>query len=216
MSQLYGPSHRRLHDQFGTGRLADRLEDLSHAEFDDADREFISNAPMFFLSTVDTLGRPTVSYKGGAPGFVRITGPSELLFPSYDGNGMFLSVGNIAATANIGMLFIDFENPRRLRLQGVARIAEIDAQSADYPGAQLLISVQIERIFVNCGRYIHRTRERLSAHVPDENGQQPFPIWKRLDLMEGALSDADQQKADAAGGIVPITCYRGEDEPPAL
>lgn len=215
MSQLYGPSHRQLHQQFGTAKLAGRLEELSHDEFDEADREFIANAPMFFLSTVDANGCPTVSYKGGAPGFVRLTGTSELLFPSYDGNGMFLSVGNIAATAKVGMLFIDFENPRRLRLQGVARIDTSDALRAEFPGAQLLVAVKVDRIFVNCGRYIHHSSAHLSGHVPDSDGRQPFPHWKRLDLMAGSLSADDQQKVDAAGGIIPITSYRGENRSPA-
>ena len=69
---------------------------------------------LFFLSTVDERGRPTVSYKGGAPGFVRVSAPNELLFPVYDGNGMFLSLGNIASTAQVGLLFISFEPARRL------------------------------------------------------------------------------------------------------
>jgi uncharacterized protein len=112
MSEFYGDTHRAFQDEHGTRRLADRLESLAHAEFDANDRAFIESATMFFLATVDERGRPTVSYKGGAPGFVHITGPGELVFPVFDGNGMYLSLGNIASTANIGMLFIDFESPR--------------------------------------------------------------------------------------------------------
>lgn len=122
MSELYGETHRAFQDEHGTRRLADRLEALAHAEFDANDRTFIESAAMFFLATVDEQGRPTVSYKGGAPGFVRITGVSELVFPVFDGNGMFLSLGNIAGTADIGILLIDFESPRRLRVQGTAEI----------------------------------------------------------------------------------------------
>src|SRR5690606_34478763 len=123
MSELYGEAHRAYQDRHGTRRLADRLEALAHAELDAKDRAFIESAPYFFLSTVDERGRPTVSYKGGPPGFVRIVGPAELVFPVYDGNGMFLSLGNIASTAQVGLLFIDFKSPRRLRIQGIARLA---------------------------------------------------------------------------------------------
>src|SRR5215472_9443410 len=137
MSELYGDGHRFFQDQHDTRRLADRLEALAHSEFDERDRAFITQVNMFFLATVDERGRPTVSYKGGAPGFVRITGPSELAFPVYDGNGMFLSLGNIASTSEVGMLFIDFQSPRRLRVQGTARVlTSVEGKLiAEIPGA---------------------------------------------------------------------------------
>lgn len=167
---------------------------------------------MFFLATVDHRGRPTVSYKGGAPGFVRIVGPGTLVFPAYDGNGMFLSLGNISATANVGMLFIDFGSPRRLRVQGTARVVPNGGPHGDYPGAQYLIEVTAEQVFVNCGRYIHKLESRsLSPHVPDENGRQPFPAWKRIDLIADSLPERDKARVLSAGGPIGMEAYRGED-----
>jgi uncharacterized protein len=213
MSEFYGDTHRSFQDQHGTRRLADRLESLAHAEFDPKDRAFIESAAMFFLATVDERGRPTVSYKGGAPGFVRITGPGELVFPVFDGNGMFLSLGNMARTANIGMLFIDFESPHRLRVQGRAEILPNDALPGRYAGARYLTRVTVSQLFVNCGRYIHTAHGRtLSHHVPDESGRQPFPAWKRIDFIADSLSEQDQRKVLAAGGPIPIEAYRGEGE----
>ncbi len=212
MSELYGESHRAFQDEHGTRRLADRLEALAHAEFDANDRTFIESAAMFFLATVDEQGRPTVSYKGGAPGFVRITGVSELVFPVFDGNGMFLSLGNIAGTADIGMLFIDFESPRRLRVQGTAEILPKDAMPGQYAGAKYLMRVQVTHLFVNCGRYIHTAHGRtLSPHVPDDLGRQPFPAWKRIDVIADSLNESDQLKVTAAGGAIPLEEYRGEE-----
>jgi uncharacterized protein len=214
MSEFYGETHRSFQDQQGTRGLADRLESLAHAEFDANDRAFIESAAMFFLATVDERGRPTVSYKGGAPGFVRITGPGELVFPVFDGNGMFLSLGNMASTANVGMLFIDMESPRRLRVQGTAEVLARDALPGDYIGAKYLTRVTVSQLFVNCGRYIHKSADRtLSPHVPDASGRQPFPAWKRLDLFTGSLSEQDQRKVAAAGGPIPPDAYRGEDSP---
>lgn len=213
MSELYGEAHRAFQDQHGTRRLADRLESLARTEFDANDRAFIESAPFFFLSTVDERGRPTVSYKGGAPGFVRVSGANELTFPIYDGNGMFLSLGNIASTAQVGLLFISFESPRRLRVQGVARVVPNDGPHHS-PGAMYLVQIVASEIFVNCGRYIHKlSTERLSAHVPDESGRQPFPAWKRIDIIADALPDQDQSKVLAAGGPIPIDAYPGEDLP---
>lgn len=214
MSDLYSNEHRRFQDGKGTRNLADRLESLAHAEFDAGDRAFIEAAAMFFLATVDHQGRPTVSYKGGAPGFVRITGPGELVFPIYDGNGMFLSLGNMAGSANVGMLFIDFESPRRLRVQGSARILEAGALLRDYPGAQYLVAIAAQQIFVNCGRYIHKVSGRtLSPHVPNESGKQPFPQWKRIDILAETLSDDDKRRVARAGGAIPVDAYGGEDSP---
>jgi predicted pyridoxine 5'-phosphate oxidase superfamily flavin-nucleotide-binding protein len=213
MSELYGETHRAFQDRHDTRRLADRLESLAHSAFDARDRAFIEQAPFFFLSTVDERGRPTVSYKGGAPGFVRVSEPSTLVFPVYDGNGMFLSLGNIESTAQVGLLFISFESPQRLRIQGEARVVPNDGADR-VPGAAYLVHVLASQIFVNCGRYIHKLApERLSRHVPDELGRQPFPAWKRLDFISDSLSDRDQKKVSDAGGPIPLEAYPGEDSP---
>lgn len=211
MSELYGDAHRAFQDEQDTRCLADRLESLAHSEFDAQDRAFIEHAAMFFLATVDHRGRPTVSYKGGAPGFVRIVAPSKLAFPAYDGNGMFLSLGNISSTANVGMLFIDFASPRRLRVQGTARVASNEGQYGSYPGARYVTEVTVDQVFVNCGRYIHKLEERsLSPHVPDETGRQPFPAWKRIDVIADSLSEKDRTRVLEAGGAISIDAYRGE------
>ena len=73
MSRLYGEQHRKLQDEFDSRRMADRIEAIAmKTEFGADERAFIESRDMFFLSTVDERGRPTVSYKGGMPGFVRV------------------------------------------------------------------------------------------------------------------------------------------------
>ena len=125
MSRLYQPQHRALQDRFDSRPMADRIELIAaKTEIDDMARAFIESRDMFFLSSVDHQGRPTVSYKGGDPGFVRVLDAKTLAFPSYDGNGMYFSMGNIAANPEIGCLFIDFEKPFRLRLQGRAELVK--------------------------------------------------------------------------------------------
>jgi hypothetical protein len=210
MSELYSDAHRAFQDLHDTRRLADRLESLAHSELDPNDRAFIESAGFFFLSTVDEKGRPTVSYKGGAPGFVRVVGPAELVFPVYDGNGMFLSLGNIASTDQVGLLFINFETPRRLRIQGTAKVIPNEGP-CHCPGAVHLVHITVSQAFVNCGRYIHNfTPRSLSVHVPDEAGRQPFPAWKRIDVIAESLSDRDKKRVDAAGGTIAVADYPGE------
>jgi predicted pyridoxine 5'-phosphate oxidase superfamily flavin-nucleotide-binding protein len=173
----YHDRSRELQDRFDTRRLADALaERLSRTAFSAEDKAFIESRPMFFLATADAGGQPDCSYKGGLPGFVRVTGDAELSFPSYDGNGMFRSLGNVLANPRVGMLFLDFEKPRRLRVLGEARLEDPDAT---FEGAQLLVRVKAHAIFPNCPRYIHRMQMvETSVYAPRPGYQPPEPGWK--------------------------------------
>jgi uncharacterized protein len=200
---MYGDTHRSLQDQFDTRRVADLLASFAVPAIDDHARAFIESRSFFFLSTVSDDGQPTVSYKGGGPGFVRVLDGSTLAFPSYDGNGMFLSLGNIAATGKIGMLFIDFEKPNRLRVHATASVSSDDPLLAEYPGADLIVRASVEASFVNCPRYIHKkVAGEISKYVPDDDGQAPLASWKRMDLMQPFLPGRDQGRAEAEGGLI--------------
>lgn len=193
MSNLYGDTHRALQREFDTVRLADRLEErLSRERLTDDDRAFVEQLDLFFLATVDALGQPTCSYKGGDPGFVRALDPGRLAFPCYDGNGMFLSVGNLVAHAQVGLLFIDFAKPRRLRVHGRARREPVGFGGTDWPGAQFTIVVDVERVFPNCPRYIHeRPLAARSVYVPRGAEPPPVPAWKRMDWAVDVLPAGD-------------------------
>ncbi|PPD42722.1 MAG: pyridoxamine 5'-phosphate oxidase [Methylocystis sp.] len=210
MSKFYGTAHRELQDAFDSRRLADLMEGgVMHGEFAPHEIDFIQSRDMFFLASVDPTGRPTVSYKGGAPGFVRITGPQSLVFPWYDGNGMFYSAGNIAAKGKVGLLFIDFATPNRLRVQGEARLLRGKA-AAQFPGALFVVETVVESIWVNCPRYIH-PHEKIanSRYVPDAAGEAPLPGWKRLDIAQEAIRPDDREKVEEAGGVIDAEAYAG-------
>lgn len=209
MSRLYGPTQRALQDRHDSRRLADKIEAIAvHEQLSEPEQAFIASRDLFFLATVNAQGQPTVSYKGGAPGFVRAVSATELVFPSYDGNGMFLSMGNVEASAEVGLLFIDFETPNRLRVQGRAQVREDDPLRAQFPGAQLLVRVQVREVWPNCPRYIHRM-QRVSAapHVPDARGQAPLAGWKRIDLLQDDLPACDQGRAPREGGLQSIESW---------
>jgi uncharacterized protein len=203
MSRLYGEQHRALQDEFGTRDMADRTEQLiCKTEFDEEAKAFIETRDMFFLATVDHQGQPTVSYKGGDPGFVKVVDSTTLVFPSYDGNGMFLSMGNIVRHQQVGMLFISFERPHRLRVQGTASISRNDPMMSRYKEADVLVRVQLTALWQNCPRYIHRYQKvHPSRYVPREACDTPLAEWKRIDLMQDVLSAHDAAKAQAAGVI---------------
>jgi uncharacterized protein len=190
---LYHEGSRKLQDRFDTRRLADRIEDrIVRDRIDDDDRAFIEARDMFFIATVDEEGRPQCSYKGGDPGFVRVLDDRTIAFPVYDGNGMYLSAGNLLVTKNVGLLFIDFEGRKRVRLNGVAFVDEEDPLLADYPEAQLIVRVAATEVFPNCPRYIHQYR--LVAHsrfVPKADCETPVPQWKRNEWANDVLAEGD-------------------------
>jgi predicted pyridoxine 5'-phosphate oxidase superfamily flavin-nucleotide-binding protein len=190
---VYHHGSRSLQDRFDTRRLADRLEDVKVDDrLDDSDRAFIEARDMFFLATADADGRPTCSYKGGDPGFVRVLDERTIAWPNYDGNGMFLSLGNAAVNPWVGLLFIDFESPRRLRLEGRVSVDPGDPLAASWPGAQLAVRCAVARVYPNCPRYIHRMAlvER-STFVPRGDAPPPVPGWKRTDWASDVLPAGD-------------------------
>jgi predicted pyridoxine 5'-phosphate oxidase superfamily flavin-nucleotide-binding protein len=147
---------------------------------------------MFFLATADAEGRPNCSYKGGAPGFVRVLDEHTIAFPNYDGNGMYLSMGNVLENADVGILFIDFERRHRMRLNGVASIDGADPLMAEYPEAQFIVRVRAREVFPNCPRYIHRMQVvEHSTFVPQEGCVTPVPDWKRAEWSKDYLPAAD-------------------------
>jgi predicted pyridoxine 5'-phosphate oxidase superfamily flavin-nucleotide-binding protein len=209
MSTFFGDEQRALQDQFDSRVLADTLEAvIVQPGIDDEAKAFIESRAFFFLSTVNAEGHPTVSHKGGAPGFVRVIDPTTLVFPSYDGNGMFLSMGNIAGDGRIGLLFIDFDTPHRVRVHATATISTDDPLMSEYPGADLIVRATVVDSFVNCPRYISpHASGQPSRYVPDADGSAPLPAWKKIDLMQDVLPERDRGRAAEEGGTLSIDEY---------
>ena len=202
---------RAWQDRFDSRRLADRLEQrLGRQRFTDDDRAFIASRTMFFLATADAAGQPDCSYKGGDAGFVRVVADDELAFPSYDGNGMFRSIGNLSTHAAVGLLFIDFEQPRRLRVNGLASVRPHDPLCREFVGAQLVVRVRATHIFPNCPRYIHRMQlAESSPYVPRPGIEPPLPAWKSFDLFKDVLPGTQRGSGSGDGK----DAAPGRDEP---
>lgn len=205
MSDLYGAQHRVLQEGFGTTALADAVNSIIvTSEIAPEHQGFIESRDMFFLTTIDHRGFPTCSYKGGNVGLVTVVDNKTLAFPSYDGNGMFLSMGNITQNNKVGLLFIDFETPHRVRVHGTASVSRDDVLLKNYHEAQMIVRVTIEEVFINCPRYIHRyTRQASSQYVPQAHCETPLAQWKRIAPLQPVLNEDVQAKALAEGLITP-------------
>jgi len=190
MSIMYHDGNRQLQDRFDSRRISDRLEEkLTRTAFSDDDKAFIESSAYFFLATADAQGRPDCSFKAGIPGFVRVTGPSELAFPDYDGNGMFKSLGNVLVNPNIGLLFIAMhDKPKRLRVNGSARVSGDDALLGQTVGAQLIVRVAARAIFPNCPRYIPTMQMVApSVYTPQPQCEPLEPAWKSFDSFKDVV-----------------------------
>lgn len=165
----YHEGMRALQDANDSRRLADKLEELTyHPTFSPDDRRIIEAAPFFILGTADAEGVPDVSYKGGAPGFVRCQGDAVITFPTYDGNGQFRSLGNILVNPSVSLLFIDFASPNRIHVQGRAAL-----------GDDLTVRVEVDQLWPNCPRYVHKlSLVELSPHAPRPEHVVPEAEWK--------------------------------------
>ena len=203
MSQDYHHGQRGLQEHFDTQRLANRLAETTAEQVSDAHRRFIEARDMFFLATADQHGAPQCSYKGGEPGFVRVVDPSTVVFPVYDGNGMFLSTGNLTVNPRVGMLFVDFGTGTRLRLNGTATVELDDPLVESYPGAKFVVRVTPTAVFANCRRYVHRYEKvESSTFVPSASHEPPVPDWKLHPWFDGTLA-ADDPAHDPDSPVAP-------------
>jgi predicted pyridoxine 5'-phosphate oxidase superfamily flavin-nucleotide-binding protein len=191
---VYHAGMRELQDLRDTRRLANRLATVTmHGAFTDEDRLFIQRCRMLCIATADEHGSPDCSYKGGGPGFVQVLGEDTLGVPDYDGNGMYRTWGNVLVNPQVGLLFLDFENQKRMRVNGTARISHDPALCAQFPGAVFVVLVTAQRIFPNCPRYLHRMQlVEESVHVPRPGYIPPVPAWKTSDQFRDALPQPDR------------------------
>jgi predicted pyridoxine 5'-phosphate oxidase superfamily flavin-nucleotide-binding protein len=197
-AETYHEGMRRLQDARETRALADRLEKVTmRAAFTEEDKAFVARCRMFFIATADAHGQPDCSYKGGLPGFVHAIDDTTLAIPDYDGNGQYRTWGNALVNPHVGLLFIDFETPKRLRVNGTATVSANDPLLEEFPGAVFVVRVRAERIFPNCPRYIHKMQVvEESVYAPRPNYTPPVPAWKTFDAFKDALPPRDRSPAE--------------------
>ena len=185
---MFHDGNRALQDRYKGRAVADKIVEMVESDsFNDDFKAFIESVPFFFLAT-SAHGNTDCSFKGGAPGFVKVTGPNTLVFPDYDGNRMYKSLGNIVENPNVGLLFLKFGAEEgqgalflRIRVNGKAVLHDEHPMLAQYPGAERIVEVTAEHIYANCPRYVPEMKEVApSRHIPEVDRDQPTPEWKKI------------------------------------
>ncbi len=108
-------------------------------------RMAIRGADTFFIATVNPDEGADASHRGGMPGFIEVEG-DRLTWPDYAGNLMFNTLGNIAAHPRAGLLIPDFTTGDLLQVTGRAAIDWESTRIAVTPGAERLVSLQVEEV----------------------------------------------------------------------
>ncbi|MEM7532163.1 MAG: pyridoxamine 5'-phosphate oxidase family protein [Chloroflexota bacterium] len=109
-------------------------------------QKWIAHADTFFIATAAVESGADVSHRGGNPGFVQVVGSNNLLFPDYQGNMMFNTLGNLVTNPHAGLLFFDFDQGKLLQLTGKAEIIWDEAQIAAVVGAERLVSYEVTAV----------------------------------------------------------------------
>jgi predicted pyridoxine 5'-phosphate oxidase superfamily flavin-nucleotide-binding protein len=133
-------------------------------------QEFIAEQEMVFIATADARGECDCSFRAGDRGFVRVIDPCTLVYPEYQGNGVFASLGNMVENPHIGLIFVDFfRDTVGLHVNGRAHILSLQKlrrcyalppnfeESIEMSGGgqpELWVGVDIEEAFVHCSSHI--------------------------------------------------------------
>lgn len=119
---------------------------------------FLEAQAFFFIATANDRGECDCSFRGrefnasGQPyPLLKVLDAKTLVFPDFSGNKLYNSLGNILVNPHIGMLFVDFQNRSRARVNGAAEIIEDRRTHEDiWPMAQRYVRVTVQQAYPNC------------------------------------------------------------------
>lgn len=127
----------------------------------------IRDADTFFIGSSHPDGPADASHRGGNPGFVLVDSPTTLRWPDYNGNRMFMTLGNIEVNPSVGLLFPDWETGGLLQLTGRARIDWDPAAAAGLAGAERVVDFAVDAVRETVHALpTHWSLARLSRYNP--------------------------------------------------
>lgn len=145
----------------GYQRMEDRRPWARRMTPDVAD--FVARQTSVFLGTANAAGQPYIQHRGGPAGFLKALDDQQLAFAELEGNRQYITHGNLSENPRAVLFLIDYEELRRVKIWGRARVVEGDAAllaRLDTPGqragAQRAIVFDIEAWDLNCPQHIPR------------------------------------------------------------
>ena len=163
------------------------IEKLSESEI-----LFIESRDSMYLSTVSETGWPYVQHRGGAPGFLHVTSPTQLAFADFRGNRQLLSVGNLDANDRLCLFLMDYPKRMRLKILGHGRVE--DARENPEHVAQLVTTAErhrVERIFhISVASFSWNCQQHITPrYSADEIRDALVPLRKRIAELEIQLKE---------------------------
>lgn len=165
----YGVFHEgelQAHQRYGVSWLTRGLSNNVRRVLTPALVQFLESQPFFFLATANAQGDCDCSFRGRQHQRPHdpeplLLSPDEhtLLFPDYPGNNFFNSIGNILVNPKAGLLFVDFQNAIRVRINGLATVHDTPGTYREtWPTAARLIEIAVQQIYPNCSARIPSMR----------------------------------------------------------
>ena len=79
-----------------------------------------------FLATANALGQPYIQHRGGPAGFLKVLDEHTIGFADFAGNRQYITQGNLRDNPKAHLFLIDYQNRRRIKIWGTARVIEND------------------------------------------------------------------------------------------
>lgn len=131
---------------------------------------FIAERDSFYMATTGSEGYPYIQHRGGEKGFLKVLDDKTLAFADLSGNRQYITVGNLAENDRAFIFLMDYENQRRVKVWGRARIVEKDSEltaqvANSNDRVERVVVFTVEAWDVNCPKYIPRryTQEQVQA-----------------------------------------------------
>lgn len=80
-----------------------------------------------FMATASAQGQPYIQHRGGPAGFLQVLDENTIAFADFAGNRQFITQGNLSENPKAHLFLIDYEQRRRIKIWGTARVVEGDA-----------------------------------------------------------------------------------------
>jgi uncharacterized protein len=147
--QVYSNCPRFIHErEVVTPDFGEAVEPSARSlpRLRDVHRHLIAQSDTFFVASFHPEGGADASHRGGDPGFVCVPDEVTILWPDYQGNHMFNTLGNIHAYPHVGLLFINFEEGYALQVAGWARVIWDARRAAEFEGAERVVEFSVEEV----------------------------------------------------------------------